>query len=516
MELILSPTVPILDILLPPPISFPIISSPHLTRAQRSFNSQIHAKMNNSRRLKLRSRTGCDRCRTRHQKCDELQPQCSRCFEADVSCAYGKHELRRHHMPYSSAFFLLPPPSSRVFRLFPSLSSSHSLFLSYYVHEASAAISCNEGIQHDTCNAVISVGSTFPSLLYASLLFSAMHKSSRMHDATRSTMGQSIQIPVLQLRSAALSSLRSQVCQAFTPNKEAIVATILMLATCELRYDPETSVWRQHFEYARYLLSQFPAQYRPGDEALWRFIQRRIAVIEFLLSLPTSWPRLPRMYFPTYPTNLPCLQTVGIIDGTMACSMELLDVFRWIGALEEMKHQLPGMPQLKPQNYTDYSQQVSAKLVSFVQQMMARDSRTPPMMSDELQGPPTDTHLEDYRVCNNIAQHVSLICLYRYGLGWDRKDPSVANSVRSIIELASSITMHAGSHPSICLSTALFIAGQEAEHECEDDIRKLLKIQYLTTKSQNTQKALDILHRTWSAVPSPYDISKKDKSLGGM
>ncbi|KAJ5975905.1 C6 finger domain-containing protein [Penicillium waksmanii] len=291
---------------------------------------------------------------------------------------------------------------------------------------------------------------------------------------------------------------------------------MLMLATCELRYYPETSAWRQHFEYARYLLSQFPAQYRPGDEALWRFILRRITVIGFLLSLPTSWPRLPRMcYLSTYPAILPCLQTVGIIDGTMACCMELLDVFRWIGILEEMKYQSLELPKSEPQNITEYSQQISAKLVSFVQQMMARDSKTPPMVSNELQGLPTDTHLEDYRICNTIAQHVSLICLYRYGLGLDRKDPSVTNSVRSVIELASSIPMHAGSHPSICLSTALFIAGHEAEREYEGDIKNLLKIQYRITKSQNTQKALDMLHRTWSAVPSPHDTSKKDRSLTG-
>jgi hypothetical protein len=196
--------------------------------------------------------------------------------------------------------------------------------------------------------------------------------------------------------------------------------------------------------------------------------------------------------------------------------MELLDVFRWIGILEEMKYQSLELPKSEPQHLTDHFQQISAKLVSFVQRMMARDSKTPPMVSNELQGLPTDTHLEDYRVCNTIAQHVSLICLYRYGLGLDRKYPGVANSVRSVIGLASAITMHAGSHPSICLSTALFIAGHEAEPECEGDIKKLLKIQYRITKSQNTQKALDMLHRTWSAVPSPNDNSRKDRSFTGM
>lgn len=461
--------------------------------------------MYSSRRVKLRSRTGCDRCRTRHQKCDELKPQCSRCVIAGAVCTYEKQETRPHHIARKAAEVLLMPLASHTItfadHLFPLLSSSHGIFLSYYVREASTAISCNESIQHDTCAAVISVGSTFPSLLYASLLFSAMHKASRMHDESVYTKDQALQMQVLELRSATLSLLQSQVRQKVTSNHEAIIATALMLATCELRYDPETCAWRQHFECARQLLSQRRADDRPSDAALWRFICRRFTVMEFLVSLPMSWPRLPRRCL-THPAALPSLQSVGVIDSTMACCEDLLKVFMWIGVLEDIKYRSLKLPESEFQRLADHSQHIATNLVSIVHQMMARDRRNPPIVSDDVQGPLTHSHLKDYRVCNTIAQHVALICLYRYDLGLDRKHPSVANSVSSVIELAGATSKHVGLHPSICLTTALFVAGHEAEPEREKDIKKLLEIQYQVTKSRNTQKALDMLHRIWSAVPS--------------
>lgn len=471
--------------------------------------------MYHRRRLKLRSRTGCDRCRTRHQKCDELQPQCSRCLEASSTCTYERQEKRPRHIGCPPAEMMLLSPVGHAMRLFPFLNSSHGVFLSYYAREASAAISCNESIQHDTCSAIISVGSTFPSLLYAGLLFSALHKASRTHDEYVSTKGQSIQTQVLELRSAALSLLRSHVCQDVTSNSGVIIATSLMLATCELRYDPKSSAWRPHFECARHLLSQSRAHDRTGNAVLWRFIVRRFTMIEFLVSLPTSCTQLSRRYLSPRPAALPCVRRVGVIDSTMACCEELLDVFKWIGVLEDMKSQSLGLPGSRSQYIADYTHKVATKLVSIVQQIMVRDRKYPPVVNSHLQDSRTESHLRDYRMCNTIAQHVALICLYRYYLGFGQKHPCVVSSVSSIVELAGAIDKHAGSHPSICLTTALFVAGQEAEQEREDDIKRLLEIQYQVTKSQNTRNTIDMLQSIWSAAPSLCSAREKGESSAG-
>ncbi|CAL5866102.1 uncharacterized protein PFLUO_LOCUS309 [Penicillium psychrofluorescens] len=209
------------------------------------------------------------------------------------------------------------------------------------------------------------------------------------------------------------------------------------------------------------------------------------------------------------------MQSVGVIDSTMACCKDLLKVFTWIGALEDIKYWPLDLPESEVQRPADHSQRIATKLVSIVQQMMARDRKTPPIVSDDLQDLLTDRHLEDYRVCNTIAQHVALMCLSRYNLGSDRKHPSVANSVSSVIKLAGATSKHVGLHPSICLTTALFVAGYYAERERKEDIKKLLEIQYQVTKSRNTQKTLDILHRIWSAVPSPQDAGGKRGYFAG-
>ncbi|KAI0376363.1 hypothetical protein F5Y04DRAFT_212888 [Hypomontagnella monticulosa] len=38
-----------------------------------------------------RARTGCERCRAQHRKCDEKKPQCQRCTDAGATCKYVAH-----------------------------------------------------------------------------------------------------------------------------------------------------------------------------------------------------------------------------------------------------------------------------------------------------------------------------------------------------------------------------------------------------------------------------------------
>lgn len=458
--------------------------------------------MYSRRRLKLRSRTGCSRCRSRHQKCDEQRPSCGRCVDAGSSCVYSDktsgQTFNRHNYPSTQATSLISLSSTSA-DVPTFVDSSHYNLLVYLVEEASSAISCHENIRYDTCRALLTVGSSYPCFLYSGLVFATLHKASFTHcpEAIKA-----LAIQTLELRAKALSMLQSELQQQISTDRNVIIATALMLATCELRYSPRNSTWRSHFEVTRRLIEQNRLQSTTQfcDATLSRFIDRRFNTIQFLVSLPTTWSPRPRPLLPTnHLGSLPTLETLGVIDGTMACCRELLEVFRWIGRIEDLKYWSKRAKSPAMSVPDSYCHGVAKKLVSIVLEMKERDLTRPPLLDSDLGEIPTKAATEEYRTLNTIAQHVALICLYRYNLGLDDGHMDVVKSVTSIIDLSNALTKRVGLHPSICLTTALFTAGCVARKEHQDQIVSLLEVQYEVTKSRNTKVGLAVLNKLWSS-----------------
>ncbi|OAQ58317.1 C6 finger domain-containing protein [Pochonia chlamydosporia 170] len=452
------------------------------------------------RRLKLRSRTGCSRCRARHQKCDEHRPSCTRCVEAGCDCVYSEGfaglKLRAAHLASKR-----PTISAGVHGttndLPPFLDPSHYTLLIYLVEEATSAISCHESIRYDTSSALLCAGSNYPCFLYSGLVFAALHKVSflRCPEAI-----QRVTMQILELRAKALSMLQIELQSQNKSDEEVVMATALMLATCELRYSPRHHTWRNHFEVTRRLIEQRQSSRKSqhGDTTLSRFIDRRFNTIQFLVSLPATWaPRTSPMTFGDCCELIPSLQTVGEIDGTMAFCRELLDVFRLVGKIEDIKYWSRNAGDPPALMVLEYWKDIAWQLVSIVLQMMERDIAQPPLLAADLGGTPSAQDVEEYRALNTIAQHVALICLYHHNIGLEHCHPNVTNSVSSIVQIAAALTQRVGLHPSICLTTALFTAGCVAGEEHQGAIAELLDVQYRVTKSQNTQVGLKLLKKLW-------------------
>ncbi|OAA63140.1 hypothetical protein ISF_05016 [Cordyceps fumosorosea ARSEF 2679] len=280
---------------------------------------------------------------------------------------------------------------------------------------------CHEAIQQDTCRAVVSVGSVFPSLLYSALLFGALHKASRIH---RDVSRKELDIRIMELRASALASLQTELHHRHhDTNGAPVIATTLMLATCELHFDPDASFWRRHFDCASLLMTgSCQGRQTPTDNTeLWRLIYRLFSLMDFLISLPA--PRS-AMSCPitceSRTKELPLVESVGVIDGNLACSRDLLVVFKWIKTLEDIRQ---------------------------------------------------------------VSDHDEIL-----DLGFDSED---------IIRLAEAMPKREGLHPSIVLSTALFVAGCEATGEARSDIRSLLQIQYDITGNQGAHRTLQKLDALW-------------------
>lgn len=335
---------------------------------------------------------------------------------------------------------------------------------------------------------IVSVASVYPCILYSALLFSAIHKTSAVG---RIPGADAWDVPLLELNALTLSMLREELHQTHADYK-AIAAASLMLATAELRYNPEGSAWRMHFDSAKRLLVLAGKQ--DADDTLSRFIERRVALIQFLIALPTPWSSDRRcISSELQQPDDQCIATIGTIDSTLACVQEVSLAFEYIGQFPSLTDDIE-----RCDNSTT-SSAIALSLVVFLQRVIDRDQETPPILSNDIRESCAADEVEEYRICNRIAQHMALLCTYRYGLGLGRDTAIVAESVDAIIDLAHSISKRKGSHPYLCLTTSLFIAGCEAGPERVGDVRALLETHYEVTKSQSTRKSIGMLNSLWAS-----------------
>ncbi|KAJ6786202.1 hypothetical protein PWT90_04708 [Aphanocladium album] len=314
----------------------------------------------------------------------------------------------------------------------------------------------------------------------------------------------------MELRAVALSFLQASLHDHDHDKSAAVIATTLMLATCELHFDTYAKSWRSHFEYAGRLIAD-AGQSRTADKTdstkLWRLIDRQFAVMEFLLSLPAPWTSTSSCIGPrNYPMDLPLVACIGVIDGSLACSQDLLEIFKWIKILQDMRESSRNYGALGFEQFsTQYVRNSASKLVALVHRMIARDDKTPAILSEELAEYCDETMTQAYRMANKVAHHIALICLYRYCLDIGREAIVVEDSVANILQLADAIPKRDGVHPSIVLTTALFVAGCEANEMAQNGIRSLLQSQFEITRNQSAQRTLERLERVWQLMPQDGD-----------
>lgn len=314
-------------------------------------------------------------------------------------------------------------------------------------------------------------------MLQSALLFSAMHRASSGAGSIDACM-----VSLLELNASALSALRAELTKTThdANHQQAIAATSLMLATAELRYNAEGHGWLAHFTFARRWAASSKAE--DDDDAMTRFIRRRLNIMQFLVALPTPWSSaLQASSISTdIPLTWPEMGTVGVIDSTMACTEDALQVFTWIGQMQHLERQ------------------TCLDLAVLIKQLMKRDADKPPLLSTDVGTEYTAHELSQYRTCNTIAHCMALICVYRHGLRLGKGALAVSDSVDEIIRLASSMAQQVGSHPYVCLTTALFVAGCAAEPDRRADITSLLRTHYKVTRSQSTLRTMRMLDGLWA------------------
>lgn len=143
---------------------------------------------------------------------------------ADVSDTTSNNSERIGYTPSAPARLDSPHPTLRQF---PNVDSNLSLLLDYFIHVGSPSMCTHQKSRLETCQALIPISHTVPSLLGAILSYSAAH---RMADHTQSTQPYDKTL-ITRLKLESIQRLREEVDSPASP-PEGMLATSLMLLQC--------------------------------------------------------------------------------------------------------------------------------------------------------------------------------------------------------------------------------------------------------------------------------------------
>lgn len=373
--------------------------------------------------------------------------------------------------------------------------SSRSL-LHHFVNKASHITACHAHIQTRICRLIVPMALQTPSLLYATMALSALHRSTLI-DGMPTNFDLDAQVS--SFMASSLQNLRHELQSKEGVSKYALLATIRTLCVCEIHSGrADARSWRVHVEGAIALLGTTRAMSdtNPVDdgESQW-LIGSWYASIESLMALTTR-------------RGLPGAQTEQLgprallretqaenryLDIYSAYSTDLNDTFKMIRAAAWERRQLNanGNRAIVPSNW-DIDKEADS-LEGSIRSMIGKSSFRP----NDLQVL-SQHEAQQFEACNETYYHTALIHILRRVRQLPRSDSRVQASVKRIIECCLKISPADGLSPWVMLTTPLFTAGCEALGEDRDMVRQLLQSMYDSLRIRNIQRSLGILETSWS------------------
>ncbi|KFX95283.1 hypothetical protein O988_05863 [Pseudogymnoascus sp. VKM F-3808] len=478
-----------------------------------------------------RSHHGCTRCKKRRQKCDELRPGCSRCIEAGSECSYAKalkwlvaprkvakkkRELttseRCNELSKSTALtaplissraaktgYQVPPVEMTLSKEIDALSwlplSSRSL-LHHFVNKASRITACHAYIQTRICRLIIPMALQTPSLLYATMALSALHRSTLIDGMPTNF---DVDALVSSFMASSLQNLRHELQSKEGVSKYALLTTIRTLCVCEIHSGrADAGSWRVHVEGAIALLGTTRAMSDTSSsedrESQW-LIDSWYESIESLMALTTRRGLSPAQteQFGTRALLREDQAENRHLDIYTAYSTDLNNSFKEIRAAAWERQQLNanGGKEIVLSNL-DLDEEADW-LESSIRSAAGNSTFRP----NDLQVL-SQHEIQQFEACDETYYHTALIHILRRVRGLPRSDQRVQASVKRIIECCLKITPADGLSPWVMLTTPLFTAGCEALGEDRAMVRQLLQSMYDSLRIRNIQRSLWILEMGWS------------------
>lgn len=391
------------------------------------------------------------------------------------------------------------------------LSTQSRLLLYHFTTKASHITSCHEHIQTRICRLIIPMALQTPSLLYATMALSALHRSTLIGNLPNKF---GLDEQVSSLIASSLESLRGELQAEGGISKYVLLLTIRTLTVCEIHSGLAGSgSWRAHVEGARALLEttrETPAMI-PLDELESRWlVDSWYESIESLAALTTRRGLIrgqleqfgPRALISETNQDSQCL------DIYTAYSPSLNAVFKEIGAAAwERRRIIAGGNQVTLLSSADLDEEAI---------WLEYSVRA---MSDRLAFRAVDlqvlaqNQMQEYEACNMAYHQTALIHILRRVQQLPTSDPKVQKLVKIILKCALSIKPAEGLSPWVMLTTPIFTAGCEALGDDRNIVRGLLQNQFKLLRIRNIERSLEILEQIW-ARDDDNELGDWESSLG--
>ncbi|KAJ5740637.1 hypothetical protein N7493_000509 [Penicillium malachiteum] len=479
-----------------------------------------------------RSFTGCLRCKSRRQKCDETRPICGRCATAGVQCKYamqlqwGGRAFSRsrfgacvdkggmQRLEYSPGEFIYttkskpqsvqPEAESSTLALthsvdpFSSLSPNQKALLHHFINDASQITACHSGMQQDICRMLVPMALQTPSLLYATTALSAIHLQA-LHNQSENVKTAP---DIARQMALSLEHFRKELQDPSVKGSEALVATARTLCLAEVHSGAiHPNSWRAHIEGARALMKTTDR----GEETLGsapgfrRYLDRWYWSIVSLTALTGNGPPIGNNS-DFVPSGLASQQgSPDYLDDYWGFTVDLAAVFRQIGAAAWRSHVTQDSRQgfIEGEIQSDVEDE-AALLEMSVRQLMDRGANSKPELYPGVAEGLTIESIQQLALCNEAFQHSALIQIHRRLRKTPTTSADVQRSVQRILECTEMIGPSSGLSPWVMLTTPLFIAGCEARGDDRDTVRRLLSSLHETVRIPNVLQSLKFLEQYWA------------------
>lgn len=400
----------------------------------------------------------------------------------------SKAENNTDGFVYAASFTRDPPFSEGGYSLplepqvLPSLSVAERSLLFHFANEATRVTCCNSNIQTELCQLVIPMAAEVPSLMYATLAWSAIHSMAfgrhvdTVHD---------LPYLIATLKTKSIEHLRREIQNPDEGKIDALLATVRTLCQSEIHLGSDgDSAWRVHVKGAKALMEAIKRS-NSSICSRSRLLCRWYTTIESLAALT------PSIQAPAQKPPLDEVPESVYLDDYNGYSTDLSYLLGKIGLIAELNSRS------RTQVTGEALEAQADEFEKAVYHIMERDNNQIPVFYPGVAEKLSRRDIVDYSLCNQAYQYTALIHIQRRLRKLAPTTPVVQQSVKQIIKISQAITMDYGLSPAIVLTTPVFTAGCEALGEDRTAIRELLSRLHNKLRIRNIKLALDVLEDHW-------------------
>ncbi|EED14838.1 conserved hypothetical protein [Talaromyces stipitatus ATCC 10500] len=488
--------------------------------------------------MPLRSHHGCARCKQRRQKCDEKRPSCTRCTEAAVTCEYvitlkwdgrvprkqeqASSRQRRARKSASTTWRICSgegrsPPNARLLMntsekgldlikkvdAFNGLCFRDKLLLNHFITTVSMLMS-HTSLRDQACQ-ILPVALETPSLLYATLAFSALHLSTLVNDDYSGNGSLMCGTPAEDILASSITHLRQELNDKnTTTNTTGLLHTVKTLCLFEIYSGKYDSSWRAHLKGARALLQTRGLV--PTNQLGGWLISRWYISIEALSAVTKDENRDEEQKKKFIYPIIDAVATHGsVLDIYAGYSSDLHLAFRDIG------HLMQQYASVRTPKYYCGDDILTEFLIHCdecieieyrVEKMIRRDRNGKLQIPPEISLSPDELRM--FAACNTAYQYSALLHIRRRLHNMDSDSEQVQQCVRGVLDTVCEVRPVSVLSPWILLTTPIFTAGCDAIDQDRDTVKTLLQELYTVLRIRNVLRAIKILEEHWKW---PYDCT---------